>query len=79
MTFIYYISRIMRKPASCIYRLYQAAAQLISDFVFTATVRNFKPLAICCGRKARLVSDLVGNSEDKISRDAVYIILLLKL
>ena len=36
-------------------------------------IRHFKHLAIFCGCTARFVSDLVGNPEDRLSRDAAQI------
>ena len=36
-------------------------------------IRNFKPLANFCGCKARFVSDLVGNPEDRFSHDEAQI------
>ena len=35
-------------------------------------MQNFKPLAIFCGRTARFVSDLVGNTEGRFSHDAAH-------
>ena len=34
----------------------------------------FKPLAILCGSTALFMSDLVGNSEDRLSHDAAHFI-----
>ena len=34
----------------------------------TFLIRNFKPLAIFCGRIARIVSNLVGITEDRFSQ-----------
>ena len=36
-------------------------------------IRNFKPLAIFCGCTAWLVSDLVGNPEDRFSQNEAHI------
>ena len=33
-----------------------------------------KPLAIFCGYRARLVSDLVGNHDDRFSQDGAYMV-----
>ena len=78
----------MRKPAFCIYEN-KAADQLCGNrtadqrlcFRYTdstipllpTVIRNFKPLAIFCGCKARFVSYLVGNSEARFSHNEAKI------
>ena len=38
--------------------------------------KNFKPRTIFCGCTARFVWDLVGNPEDRFSRNAAHIMML---
>ena len=67
---IYYMSRVMNKPAFCICEN-KDAAQLHSNraasfrYIDSTIIRNFKPLAIFCGCTAWFVLDLVGNTEDR--------------
>ena len=61
--------------------------QLINAFVFAIQIvqltslvkkyylnRNVKPLAIFCGCIAQLVSDLVGNPEDRFSHNEAHMV-----
>ena len=58
------ISHVMRKPAFCIHVIQR---QRLCFCYIDST--KFKPLATFCGCTARFVSDLVGNPEDRFSRD----------
>ena len=42
-------------------------------YPLTCIVLNFKSLAIFCGCKARFVSGLVGNPEDRFPHDKAHI------
>ena len=42
--------------------------------VLSLFLLNFKPLAIFCGCTTRLVSDLVGNPEDRFIHDTAQIV-----
>ena len=54
----------------------KALISLIWVFVFAYAKRqNFKLLAIMCDCTARVVSDLVGNPEDRFSHDTAHIML----
>ena len=73
-----YISRIMRKPAFCIYEdadqlNYREADQ---HLCFRYTDRTIPLLPKCeisiCGCTARFVSDLVGNPEDLFSHNGAH-------
>ena len=73
----------MRKLAFCIcknqgtdqLRVSSSADQRLCFCYIDSTIpllpksENVKPLTILCGCKARLVSYLVGNPEDRFSRD----------
>ena len=55
-------------------------AQLISALVFATYIvqslyflKTFRPLATFCDRTARLVSDFVGNPEDRFSHNEAQI------
>ena len=48
------------------------------DNTLTYEIRNFKPLAIFCCCTAWFVSDLVGNPEDRFSRDAAQLIKIIE-
>ena len=71
----------MRIPAFCIcenkgadqLRSKQAADQRLCFRYIDSTIRNFKHLAIICVCTACFVSDLVGNPEDRFSRDVAHI------
>ena len=79
--------RVMRKPAFCIcenkdadqlhgnreadQRLCFRYIEIASPFLLL--IQSFKPTAIFCGCTARFVSDLVGNPEDRFSRDVAYL------
>ena len=60
----------MRKPAYCICK--NKGAHQLCD----STIQNIKHLSIFCGCTARFVSDLVGNPEDRFSRDTAQIMQL---
>ena len=76
----------MRKPAFCIcinkdtdqLRGIRKADQRLcfryTDSTIPHLPRNFKPLAIFCGCTAGFVSDMVGNPEDRFSRDTALIL-----
>ena len=57
------MSHIMRKPA------FSICENKNADQLPLFSLHNFKPLAILCDCTARFVSDLVGNPEDRASRD----------
>ena len=71
----------MRKPAFCIcenkgadqFRGNREADQRLcfryKDSTTPLLSKSFKPLAIFCGSTARIVSDLVGNPEDRCSHN----------
>ena len=79
----------MRKPAYCIcenkdadqLRGNREADQRLcfrytdSTDPSTSYIRNFKPLAIFCDSAALLVSDLVGNPEDRFSHNEAHFVL----
>ena len=44
----------------------------ISCTISSSKIGSFKPLAILCCCTARLVSDLVGNPDDRVSGDAAH-------
>ena len=73
-----YLSRIMRKPPS---RLRSWSASLFSQHGYynpsSSYTRNFKPLFISCCSTAWLASDLVGNPEDRFSRDEAHLIIMI--
>ena len=75
----------MRKPAFCICKhkgadqLRIEANQHLGFRYIDSTINpstsynpNFKPLAIFCGCTAPFVLDLVGNTEDRFSHEAVH-------
>ena len=81
------MSRIIRKPAFCIFVNKDAdqlcdTAQPISASVFlhryhnssTSEIQDFKQIAIFCGCIAQFVLDLLGNSQDRFCGDAAHII-----
>ena len=45
-------------------------------YIDSTIIRNFQPLAIFCSRTARFVSDLIGNTDNRFSRDVAEIMLL---
>ena len=71
----------MRKPAFCICENkdadqlcgYRTADQRLCFRYIDSTIK-IQPLAIFCGCRARFVSDLVGNPEDRFSRIGAHII-----
>ena len=74
----------MRKPAFCIYENKSAYQQLIRVCIFatytihssTSFIQNFKSLSIFCDCTVRFMSDLVGNTEDRFSRDTAQMIMM---
>ena len=71
----------MRKPAFCICENEESdqreADQSLCFRYIDSTISRlskciFKPLAIFCGCKARIVSDLVGNPEDRFSHNEAH-------
>ena len=84
--YVIVLSHIMRKPAFCICEnkyAVQLPSYCAADPLHrlsnpsTSSIRNFKPLAIFCGCAARFVSDLVGNPEDRFSRDEAHLHMIL--
>ena len=81
------MSRVVRKPDFCIcenkdadqLRGNREADQRLcfhytdSTIPLLPKIRNFKPLAIFCGRTVWFVYDLVGNPEDLFSRNEAQI------
>ena len=80
------MSRVMRKPVFAYAKTKELIscavnAQLISTYDFAINIvqslyflnRNAKPLAIFRGCSTQLVSDLVGNLEDRFSHDAALL------
>ena len=59
----------MRKPEFSLCKS-KGADQLRSK----CEIRNFKLLAIFCANPARFVSDLVGNPEDRFSRNTALLL-----
>ena len=69
------MSHIMRKPAFAICEQQICYSLLRQDNASSFYIQNFKPLAsfYCCA--GRFESYLVGNPEDRFSRDEAHIIL----
>ena len=84
---LYNMSHIMRKPDFCICKN-KGADQLCSNctadqplcFRYTVSMssptytQNFKVLAFLCDCTYQFMSDLIGNPEDRSSRDAAHIV-----
>ena len=83
------LSRFIGKPAFCICEN-KGADQLRDNrratdqrlcfcYIDSSHIQIFTPLAIFCGCTARFVSDLVGNPEDRFSRDEAHSLTGIKL
>ena len=71
-----HMSRVMRKPNFCLGENKGADQLSYTDSTIPPTtyIQNFKIRALFCDCTGRFVSDLVGNSKDRFSRDAAHII-----
>ena len=64
----------MRKPDFCLCENKDADQLRSMCNPFSTRIQNFKLLCIFCDCTDRFVSNLVGNPEDRLSRDAAQVV-----